>query len=202
MSLVQWFLIFWRNIVSTQPGDSLTCMQLWWLLFPGPLTVRRAPSILHSNRGGRPCCSAWTGSGWCPPCSLSVLLIASLVLSPLCSAGFEPFMGGHWWLSSLSLHVDQSPFQGHGHTPWHLQHIPVWLTTFLSLYYPVILHLSVSSIHPLFGILLGPVHLWRWRHCFSSKFLELPTQPCSMISQKTWIRINSVRISDLAINYL
>jgi hypothetical protein len=158
--------------------------------------------MLHDNRGCHPCCSAWSGNGWCQPCSLSVLVVASLVLSPLLCAAFEPFMGGHWWVISPSLRVEQCPFQGHGHTPWRLPHLSDWLTTFLSSYYPVILHLSVSSVHLIFGILLGPVRLWRWRHCISSEFWEPLTQPCSVISQKTWIRITSVRISDLAVNFL
>lgn len=102
VSLTQWFLTFWRNIVSTQPGDSLTYMQLWRLLFPGPLAVRRATSMLRDDRGYHSCCSAWTGSGCCPPCSLSILLIACLVLSPLRCADFEPFVGGHWWVISLT----------------------------------------------------------------------------------------------------
>ena len=97
VSLTQWFLTFWRNTVSTQPGDSLTYMQL---LFPGPLTVRRATSMLRDDRGYHSRCSAWTGSGCCPPCSLSTLLIASLMLSPLRCTGFEPF--GHWWVISLT----------------------------------------------------------------------------------------------------
>jgi hypothetical protein len=129
----------------------------------------------------------------CQSFSLPLLcyhLSSVLVLSPLW------VVTGEW---SASLGCEQCPFKGHGHTPWHLPHLPDWLTAFLSSYYPVILHLSVSSIHPMFGIFLGPVHLWSWTHSFPSKFLEPHTQPCSM---KTWIRINSVRISNLAISYL
>jgi len=110
MPLVQWFLTFWRHVVSTQPGDSVTYTQLWWLLFPGPLTVGRAPSVLHDSWGCRCCCNAWTGSGWCPPCSLSILLIASLVLSPLCCAGFEPFMGAHWWVIASHFTLNSASF--------------------------------------------------------------------------------------------
>lgn len=126
--------------------------------------------------------------------------LSCVITSPLCWFWTALWVvTGEW---SPLLDGEQCRFQGRGHTLWHLPSLPDWLTTFLSIYYPVILHLSVSSIHPVFDIFLGPVRLWRWTHSFSSKFLEPPTQPCSMISQNTWIRISSVGISNLALNYL
>lgn len=152
MSLVEWFLMFWMFIVPTL---SPMCSYGMGGFFPGPFTVRKATLMLHDSRGCNLCCScsAWTGSGWCPSCSLSVFylslplfcyhLSAVLVLNPLWVVTGE-WSAPHFLLNSapfraVVIHLDTSH-------------------TFLSNYYPVILYLSIS-IHPVFGIFLLPFHL-------------------------------------------
>ena len=202
MSLVQWFLTFWRNILSTQPADSLTYMQLWWLLFPGPLTVRRAPSMLHVITEVATLAAVLElvvdGAHHAAYQSFSLLLSCGIT-SPL------------WWFWTFygwSL-VSEQPFTSRWTVPlprpWSYTltpPTPSWLGDNLSfqllssntasvclLYSPCIWHFAGTC---------SPLEM----NCFSSKFLEPPTQSCNMTSQKTWIRINSVRISDLAVNYL